>query len=206
MGRTAVECTRDPLARRMARDIAAAAGLSGASARLALDLFAGSGNTLYWIIREAGARRGIGFELDPGVFRLASGNLAGLGLDVELRPQGYAGGLAALGPPGEDLVIVFVAPPWGDALREGAGLDLGRTQPPVAEAIDLVTNLLGGRRLLFAVQVYERTEPASKAALTGRFAWSATHVYDLNEPGFNHGLLLGTHGWAPGPGGGSQPG
>ena len=112
MGRTAVECTRDPLARRMARDIAAVADTAGAAARLALDLFAGSGNTLYWITRETGARRGIGFELDPGVFRLARGNLAGLGLDAELRPQGYAGGLAALGPPGEDLVIVFVAPPW----------------------------------------------------------------------------------------------
>jgi hypothetical protein len=30
-----------------------------------VDLFAGSGNTLYWIRRHAGARRGIGFELDP---------------------------------------------------------------------------------------------------------------------------------------------
>jgi len=45
LGRTAVECTRDPLARRMARDIAAVAGTAGAAARLALDLFAGSGNT-----------------------------------------------------------------------------------------------------------------------------------------------------------------
>ena len=205
MGRTAVECTRDPLARRMARDIAAVADTAGAAARLALDLFAGSGNTLYWITRETGARRGIGFELDPGVFRLARGNLAGLGLDAELRPQGYAGGLAALGPPGEDLVIVFVAPPWGDALREGAGLDLGRTQPPVAEAVDVVTGLLGGRLLLFAVQIYERTEPASLASLTVRFAWSATHVYDLNEPGFNHGLLLGTQGWAPGTGAADRP-
>jgi hypothetical protein len=116
--------------------------------------------------REAGARRGIGFELDPGVFRLARDSLAGPGLDLELRPHGYAGGLAAPGPPGEDLVTVFVAPPWGGALREGDGLDLGRTQPPAAEAVDTVTGLLSGRRLLFAVPVYERTDPASRAALT----------------------------------------
>jgi hypothetical protein len=68
----------------------------------------------------------------------------------------------------------------------------------VAAAVDVVTGLLGGRLLLFAVQIYEQTEPASLAALTARFAWSATHVYGLNEPGFNHGLLLGTQGWAPG--------
>jgi predicted RNA methylase len=197
MGRTAVECTRDRLAGAMAADIAALAGAAGAASRLALDLFAGSGNTLYWITRETGARRGIGFELDPGVYQLASGNLARLGLGVELRPQDYASGLAALGEPDEDLLIVFLAPPWGDALREGAGLDLDRTQPPVAQAVDVVTGLLGRRRLLFAVQVYERVEPASQAALTTRFEWSSARVYGLNEPGFNHGLLLGTHGWSP---------
>jgi len=200
MGRTAVECTRDRLASAMARDAAAVAGAAGPAAPLAVDLFAGSGNTLYWMTRQASARRGIGFELDPGVYELARDNLAVLDLDadLELRPQDYASGLAALGRPDGDLMIVFVAPPWGDALREGAGLDLSRTQPPVAEAVDVATSLLGGR-LLFAVQLYERTKPASLAALTARFAWSATYAYDLNEPGFNHGLLLGTHGWAPGP-------
>lgn len=49
-------------------------------------------------------------------------------------------------------------------------LDLDRTQPPVAEAVDAVTGVLGGCLLLFAVQVCERTEPASRAALTSRFA------------------------------------
>lgn len=196
LGRTAVECTRDRLASAMARDIAAVADAAGPGSRLALDLFAGSGSTLYWITRETGAR-GIGFELDPGVHELASSNLARLGLGVELRRRDYAHGLAELGSPAEDLVIVFMAPPWGDALREGCGLDLARTQPPVAQAADVVTGLLGHRRLLFAVQVYERVEPASQAALTARFAWSCVHVYGLNEPGFNHGLLLGTHGWSP---------
>src|SRR5262249_47114470 len=135
LGRTAVECTRDPLASLIAREAAALADAAETRSRLAVDLFAGSANTLYWITRQARARRGIGFELDPAVFRLSAGNLARLGLDLELRPQDYAEGLAALGQPGEDLLIVFVAPPWGDALREGAGLDLGRTQPPGAEPV-----------------------------------------------------------------------
>ena len=75
--------------------------------------------------------------------------------------------------------------------------DLDRTQPPVAQAVDVVTGLLGHRRLLFAVQVYERVEPASQAALANRFEWSSAQAYGLNEPGCNHGLLLGTHGWSP---------
>jgi hypothetical protein len=70
----------------------------------------------------------------------------------------------------------------------------------VAQAVDVVMGPLGRRRLLFAVQVYERVEPASQAALTTRFEWSSAQVYGLNEPGFNHGLLLGTHGWSPGAG------
>jgi hypothetical protein len=184
----------------IARDVAALADAAGTTSRLAVDLFAGSANTLYWITRQARARRGAGFELDPAVFRLSAENLACLGLDIELRPQDYAEGLAALGQPGEDLLIVFVAPPWGDALREGAGLDLGRTQPPVAEAVGAVTRVLGHRLLLFAVQLHERTEPASLAVLTARFDWSVTHIYGLNEPGHNHGVLLGTHGWSPAPG------
>jgi hypothetical protein len=65
LGRTAVECTRDPLASLIARDVAALADAAGTTSRLAVDLFAGSASTLYWITRQARARRGIGFELDP---------------------------------------------------------------------------------------------------------------------------------------------
>ena len=85
LGRTAVECTRDPLASLIARDVAALADAAGTTSRLAVDLFAGSASTLYWITRQARARRGIGFELDPAVFRLSAENLARLGLDLD-RP------------------------------------------------------------------------------------------------------------------------
>ena len=38
-------------------------------------------------------------------------------------------------PPDHHLVV-FLGPPWGDALTASAGLDLGRTRPPVAEIVD----------------------------------------------------------------------
>lgn len=43
-----------------------------------------------------------------------------------------------------------------------------------------------------------QTDQASIEALTPRFAWSAMRVYDVNPPGQNHGILLGTS-YRPGP-------
>jgi hypothetical protein len=57
LGRTAVECTRDRLADRIGRDVAAVTRAASAASPLAIDLFAGSANTLHWIARHAGARR-----------------------------------------------------------------------------------------------------------------------------------------------------
>jgi hypothetical protein len=123
--------------------------------------------------------------------------LSAMGLDIDLVHDAFEHGLQALGEPREDLLIIFVAPPWGHALSEKSGLDLRRTQPPVADVVDVTTGVLGRRKLLFAVQIHETVEPSSLAELTARFPWSATKVYDLNAPGQNHGLLLAAHGWAP---------
>jgi len=195
LGRTAVECTPDRLADLIGRDIAAVTRAAPAAWPMVVDLFAGSGNTLSWIKRHTGARRAIGFELDDVVFELASKNLCLAGLGVDLRHDSYQHGLQALGQPGEDLLIVFVSPPWGIALSEGSGLDLRRTQPPVAEAVDVTTAAIGHLKLLFAIQVYETVEPDSLAEVTARFPWSAMKVYDINAPGQNPGQLLAAHGW-----------
>ena len=197
LGRTAVECTPDRLADLIGRDVAAVARAAPAASPMVVDLFAGSGNTLSWIKRHTGARRAIGFELDHVVFELASQNLRITGLGIDLRHDSYQQGLQALGQSVEDLLIVFVSPPWGHALSEGSGLDLRRTQPPVAQAVDVTTAALGHHKLLFAIHVYETVESGSLAELTARFAWSAMKVYDINPPGQNPGLLLATWGWRP---------
>ena len=95
------------------------------------------------------------------------------------------------------MLVVFVAPPWGDALSESSGLDLARTSPPVSEIVALLAARFLRRRLIVAVQVYEAVEPASLAALETRLAWSAIRTYDVDVPGRNHGLLTGTLGWEP---------
>jgi hypothetical protein len=52
-------------------------------------------------------------------------------------------------------------------------------------------------RLLCVIQTYEITEPESLVELQGRFEWSALRIYNLNAPGENHGVVLGTSGWKP---------
>jgi hypothetical protein len=60
-------------------------------------------------------------------------------------------------------IVAFVAPPWGKVLDEAKGLDLCRTIPPITEIIRFFERTFPARRLLFAVQVYEKLDPASLA-------------------------------------------
>ena len=198
LGRTAVECTRDELADAIGEDIAKIAKTAPPTTGVVvIDPFAGSGNTLYWILRRLPVARGFGFELDARVFQLTKSNLVALNLTVDITNVSYTSGLTAASVGPDELVVAFIAPPWGDALDPVHGLDLRRTTPPIAEIIDFLARRFGERLLLCAIQVYESVDPASLVDVKTRFSWSAQRVYSLNAPGLNHGLLLGTLGWVP---------
>jgi hypothetical protein len=198
LGRTAVECTRDELADNIGRDIATVAKSAPFSSRaLVLDPFTGSGNTLYWMLRHLPGAQGSGFEQDPVVFKLTSRNLAILNLSIEISNRDYRSGLSIFKMEQDQLLIAFVAPPWGDALNVSTGLDLRRTTPPITEVVDLLISIAGKNPLLCAIQVYETLNPASLAELISRFSWSAKRMYGLNAPGQNHGLFMGARGWVP---------
>ncbi len=196
-GRTAVECTRDLLADLIGRDVAAVAAGAAGGVQLIADLFAGSGNTLYWIKRHVGASRAVGFERDDTVFALTADNLSLVGAGIELIHDSYDTGLRALRVPGAGLLVVFVAPPWGQALSPESGLDLRGTTPPVAAIIAHLRQTWGSRPLLIAVQVFEQVQQDSLAEVTAQLTWSALKIYDINAAGHNHGVLLGTSGWSP---------
>jgi hypothetical protein len=198
LGRTAVECTRDSLADAIARDIAGVALTAPlVQGPLVIDLFAGSGNTLFWILGRLPDARGVGFELDAPTFELTRQNLAILSAPIELSNVDFVAGLGAVTVAPDQMIIAFVAPPWGDALDPAFGLDLRRTTPPIGDILGILADHLAGHRLLVAIQVYERIDRLSLAELEERFDWSALRIYDLNEPGQNHGILLGTLGWSP---------
>jgi hypothetical protein len=198
LGRTAVECTRDVLADRIGRDIAGtmAALPKGMSVTVA-DPFAGSCNTLYWILRHVPLSEGLAFEFDPQVFEVTNRNISGLDRHIVLRHGDFLGNLASFDLPTEHALVLFVAPPWGRALDEVSGLDLRRTEPPITVIVERIVQRYPDRRLLFATQVYEKIEPASLAELQGLFEWTQLKVYAFNETGRNHGILLGTKGWTP---------
>jgi hypothetical protein len=198
LGRTAVECTRDRLGDLIGRDIADIARTAfDTKASVVIDLFAGSANTLYWIRRHLPRSRAVGFELDDAVNEASQRNLSILDLDFELVHVDYEAGLRTLAVAEDELLVVFVAPPWGDALDEAMGLDLGRTSPPVTEIIDLLMATFGRHRLLLATQIYESVVPNSLEEVRARFDWSAVKIYEIDAPGHNHGLVLGTVRWQP---------
>jgi len=198
LGRTAVECTRDELADNIGRDIATVAKSAPlTSGALVIDPFTGSGNTLYWMLRHLPDAHGLGFEQDPTVFRLTSRNLATLNLSIDVSNRDYRAGLASLTLKPDQLLIAFIAPPWGDALNKSTGLNLCRTTPPITEIVDFLIGIAVMNPLLCAIQIFETLDAASLAELTPRFSWSARRLYGLNAPGQNHGLLMGTRGWVP---------
>jgi len=196
LGRTAVECTRDELADAIGRDVALTLATAPRPAGVfVIDPFAGSGNTLYWLLRHLPGARGLGLELDTQVFQLTKQNLATLGLPIEIKHGPYKSEMTGVTVPGDHTLVAFLAPPWGDALSKTSGLDLRRTMPPLTEIVDFLIDKFSENRMLCAVQIYEQVDSTSLTELTARFDWSAVRVYKLNAPGENHGILLGTRRW-----------
>ncbi len=77
------------------------------------------------------------------------------------------------------------------------GLDLRRTTPPISEVIDQIARQFAKHDILFATQVYEKVSAASLTQVQTKLDWTELRIYDINEKGRNHGILLGTKGWAP---------
>jgi hypothetical protein len=197
LGRTVVECTRDRLAARISRDVAAVAREAMTDGMVVVDPFVGSGNTLFWLASRLGPRVAIGFELDDAVAAATWRNVALLELPIDVRHEPYERGIEEIQVDEKELIVVFVAPPWGDALGEHGELDLRRTTPPPAEVVGRVAATFERQRLLFSVQLYERVEPGSLADVVDRFDWSSQEIYGIDPPGRNHGLLVGTLRWSP---------
>jgi hypothetical protein len=198
LGRTAVECTRDALANRIGSDIASiAAKLPNAAHFIVIDPFAGSCNTLYWILRSIPDSLGMACELDRQVFELTKRNIAGLDRTIDLQQGDYQSFVGACRLPPDHELIFFIAPPWGTALDEVAGLDLRCTTPPIRDIVGFIRATYPRRRVLFAIQVHEKINPTSLHEVQALLDWWDLRIYALNDVGKNHGILLGTSGWKP---------
>jgi hypothetical protein len=197
LGRTAVECTRDALGDRIGLDVASVAERMPSTQLVVIDPFAGSCNTLFWILRHLPNSEGIAFESDQQVFELTHRNLATLDQRIELVDGDYVRLLEECRVPEDRGIVAFVAPPWGTALDEVQGLDLRRTTPPITDVIERIARQFPKHKTLFAMQVYEKVSATSLSEVQTRLDWTELRIYDINEKGRNHGILLGTNGWAP---------
>jgi len=156
LGRTAVECTRDVLGYRIGLDVASVAARMPSNQLVVIDPFAGSCNTLFWILRQLPNSEGIAFESDLQVFELTQRNLAALDQKIELVHGDYVRLLEERRVPEDRGIVAFVAPPWGTALDEVQGLDLRRTIPPISDVIEQIARQFQRHVILFATQVYEK--------------------------------------------------
>jgi 16S rRNA G966 N2-methylase RsmD len=198
LARTVVECVRDSLGDLIGREVERTIhDVASGRKVIVIDPFAGSCNSLYWILRHVRNSRGIAFEIDRTIFEMTKRNLTALDVDIELVNGDYRSLLNARRFPSGHFIVVFVAPPWGKALSEITGLDLRRTEPPIAEVVDHVDDVYKDHPILWVIQVHQTVDPSSMAELKNRFAWSSLRIYDINIEGMKHGVLLGASRWSP---------
>ena len=197
LGRTAVECTGDALGNRIGRDVASVTTRMPSNQFVVIDPFAGSCNTLFWILRHLPNSEGIALESDQQIFELTHRNLRALNQRITLVQGDYEVLLPQIQVPEDRGIVAFVAPPWGSALDEVEGLDLLRTTPPIAQVIEQIVRQFQRQKILFATQVYEKVSTTSLAQIQRRLDWNELRIYDINQSGRNHGILLGARGWGP---------
>jgi hypothetical protein len=196
LARTTLEAVRDPLGNRIGEDVARiAATAPPGSAFGVVDPFAGSCNALFWILQHLPGAEGLGFEFEQVIFDMTARNIASLGAPIRLLRGDYSKLLDQHRFPGTHRIVAFLAPPWADALSAQAGLDLGRTKPPIGRIVDDLERIYSSNPILYVTEVHERLVPGPLAALRSRFEWSELNVYDIPGPTGRHGVLLGTKRW-----------
>jgi hypothetical protein len=193
LARTTVECVRDSLGELIGKDVESVIhNVASATKFSVVDPFAGSCNSLYWILRHVRNSKGIAFEIDETIFEITKRNLALLDMDIDLVNGDYKSLPRTFRFPSDHLIVVNVAPPWGDALNEISGLDLRRTKPPITEIVDFIDGTYKEHSILWVTQVHQTIDSTSLADLKKKFDWSDLRIYDINVEGMKHGVLLGT--------------
>jgi hypothetical protein len=198
LARTTLEAVRDQLGAMIGRDVARKVAAVPAGAPFGvIDPFAGSCNGLYWVLRHVPNATARGFEFDETVFALSSRNLTLLGLDgqIELIRGDYRQLIKKHTFPSDHHLVVCLGPPWADALTASAGLDLGRTRPPVGEIVDDFECVYPGNPILYAVEAHERLVPDPLTTLRRKFTESDLQIYDVAAPHGRRAMLFGSNRW-----------
>src|SRR5216684_1722175 len=113
LSRTTVECVRDSLGTLIGKDVESVLqNVPSATKFVVVDPFAGSCNSLYWILRHVRNSKGIAFEADRTIYEITKQNLSSLDSGIELVNGDYRSLLRNYRFPTDYFVVVYVAPPW----------------------------------------------------------------------------------------------
>jgi hypothetical protein len=171
LGRTAVELTRDPHAAFIAAQAAKTLAEKGFRICDVIDLFAGSGNLLFHILKATKAGRGVGLDLG-GVLDLTRRNFARLRwtrllgtATVALHKQDWSGGIDHMR---DRATLIVIDPPWGMGL-DPTGLDLRKTAPPVMEILEKARRHIRDSPVFALVKTYPQMVEDSAREITQRF-------------------------------------
>ncbi len=191
-GRTAIECSNDLRAvgqARAVRDVLSRE-FPGRSPS-AVDLFTGSGNSLYHLARHMSAVIIVGFELDDAVYELTRENFQKIHFHALFERGSYHTLLRPEVLPRENPCVVLVAPPWGAAFSFSGGLDLRCTDPPVHEILSWVRERLPHHELICVIQTHERMVAESVAAIAaGRKVYAQGVIHASARPERNQGYIV----------------
>jgi len=156
-----------------------------------VDLFAGSGNSLYHLARATNAVTTVGFELDTTVYELTRKNFEQIRFQALFERGSYQSLLRPDILPSENPCVVLVSPPWGAGFSFVEGLDLQRTEPPVDEILSFVRERLPHHELIFVIQTHERMVAESVAAITaGRKVFAQGVINTSRRPERNQGYIV----------------
>lgn len=177
LGRTVVEAVRDPQAAFIAAAAASTLEAGGFRPSAIVDLFVGSGNLLHHFVRETGASRAVGFDVDPAVLGLTTRNIEilsrtapGIAPRLELVAGDWQEGLESVRREvaGGATVMALIEPPWGEAYTID-GLDLRRTSPPIPTVLEALRGIRGPGPLFAVVKTIPAVLAESYAEIAAAY-------------------------------------
>jgi len=95
---------------------------------------------------------------------MSARNIASLGAPIRLHQGDYGALVGQHRFPAGHRIVVFLAPPWADALNAATGLDLSRTKPPIREIIADFEKVYAASPIMYVVARTPGARPTRSAA------------------------------------------
>jgi len=197
LGRTAIECTIDSEAVKLAETAYKIKNKFFPEQQpIVIDLFNGSGNTLYHISKKLKAFKAIGFENNETLYEATKCNFSKIDFQSDLYLGDSMSLLKNISFDSKRPIVFFISPPWLNGFDYKLGLDLHATSPPVSKVLDLLQKLesLQDNPTYFLIQICDKMVEPALSDIKAAFKYSLQEVEpNVSDTGLNVGLLCCTN-------------